>query len=85
MQLALLKQSNGKIVRPPAPVYTTLEGIYGLNLNRVLAGNSSPSVALSATSDLFDNVLKGNYLLPYQLPSYDDTLDATKKLIASMA
>jgi multiple sugar transport system substrate-binding protein len=85
LQLALLKQSNGKIVRPPAPVYTTLEGIYGLNLNRVLAGNSSPSVALSATSDLFDNVLKGNYLLPYQLPSYDDTLDATKKLIASMA
>jgi multiple sugar transport system substrate-binding protein len=85
LQLALLKQSNGKIVRPPAPVYTTLEGIYGLNLNRVLAGNSSPSVALSATSDLFDNVLKGNYLLPYQLASYDDTLDATKKLIASMA
>jgi multiple sugar transport system substrate-binding protein len=85
LQLALLKQSNGKIVRPPAPVYTTLEGIYGLNLNRVLAGNSSPSAALSATSDLFDNVLKGNYLLPYQLPSYDDTLDATKRLIASMA
>jgi multiple sugar transport system substrate-binding protein len=85
LQLALLKDANGKIVRPPAPVYTTLEGIYGLNLNRVLAGNSSPADALSSTSSLFQNVLAGNYMIPYSLPSYDDTLANTKALIASLA
>ena len=85
LQLSLLKDANGKAVRPPAPVYTTLEGIYGLNLNRVLAGNSSPSDALSQTSSLFQNVLAGNYMIPYALPSYDDTLANTKALIASLA
>ena len=44
VQLDLLRQSNGKIVRPPAPVYTTLEGIYGLNLNRVLAGSQTVAI-----------------------------------------
>ncbi|GAB0119147.1 extracellular solute-binding protein [Acidisoma sp. 7E03] len=85
LQLSLLRQSNGKIVRPPAPVYTTLEGIYGLNLNRVLAGSSSPQAALSSSSDLFENVLKGNYMIPYQLPSYDDTLANTQALIDKLA
>ncbi len=85
LQLDLLKQSNGKIVRPPAPVYTTLEGIYGLNLNRVLAGDSTPKQALATTSSLFENVLKGNFLIPYSLASYDDTLEATKKLIGSLS
>ena len=85
LQLSLMQNSNGKIVRPPAPVYTTLEGIYGLNLNRVLAGNSTPSEALSTTSSLFQNVLTGNYMIPYSLPSYDDTLANTKALIASLA
>ncbi len=85
LQLDLLKQSNGKIVRPPAPVYTTLEGIYGLNLNRALAGDSIPAKALATTSSLFENVLKGNFLIPYSLASYDDTLDATKKLIGTLS
>lgn len=85
LQLSLFKQSNGKAVRPPAPVYTTLEGIYGLNLNRVLAGSTTPAAALSATSDLFENVLKGNYMIPYALPSYDDTLANTRALIDKLA
>jgi multiple sugar transport system substrate-binding protein len=85
LQLSLLKQSNGKAVRPPAPVYTTLEGIYGLNLNRVLAGSATPKSTLAATSDLFENVLKGNYMIPYALPTYDDTLANTKALIDKLA
>jgi hypothetical protein len=30
-------------------------------------------------------VLKGNFMVPYKLASYDDTLDATKALIKSLA
>jgi len=85
VQLTALQQGNGKIARPPSPVYTTLEGIYGLNLNKVLAGELSAEDALGQTKSLFENVLKGNFLLPYKLESYDDTLDATKSLIASLA
>jgi multiple sugar transport system substrate-binding protein len=85
VQLASLRQGDGKIARPPSPVYTTLEGIYGLNLNKVLAGELSPADALSQTSALFTNVMKGNFLLPYKFESYNDTLDATKALLKSLA
>ena len=80
-----LQAGNGKIVRPPAPVYTTLEGIYGLNLNNTLSGAMSPEDCLKQTSSFFTNILKGNFLIPYNQPSFDDTLDATKALIKSLA
>jgi multiple sugar transport system substrate-binding protein len=85
VQLEALQQGNGKIARPPSPVYTTLEGIYGLNLNKVLAGDLSPKEALAETKSLFENVLKGNFLLPYKLESFNDTLDATKALMKALA
>jgi multiple sugar transport system substrate-binding protein len=72
-------------VRPPCPVYTTLEGIYGLNLNKVLSGELTPEQALKETSLFFQTILKGNFLIPYQQESYDDTLDATKALMVSLA
>lgn len=84
-QIADLKRGNGKIVRPPCPVYTTLEGIYGLNLNKVLSGDTAPDAALKDTESFFSNILTGNFLIPYKQPTYDDTLDATKALIASLA
>ena len=84
-QYAELKRGNGKIVRPPCPVYTTLEGIYGLNLNKALSGALTPEQALSDTSSYFTNILKGNFLIPYSQESYNDTLDATKELMASLA
>jgi multiple sugar transport system substrate-binding protein len=83
-QMADLERGNGKIVRPPCPVYTTLEGIYGLNLNKVLAGDLEPAAALKETSTFFETVLKGNFLIPYKQASFDDTLDATKSLMASL-
>ena len=83
-QIADLQRGNGKIVRPPCPVYTTLEGIYGLNLNKVLAGDLEPAQALKETSTFFSTILKGNFLIPYNQASYDDTLDATKRLMASL-
>ncbi|HEX4768330.1 MAG TPA: extracellular solute-binding protein [Lichenihabitans sp.] len=83
-QMADLQRGNGKIVRPPCPVYTTLEGIYGLNLNKVLAGDLEPAQALKDTQTFFSTILKGNFLIPYKQPSYDDTLEATKQLMASL-
>ncbi len=84
-QLVALQAGNGKIVRPPAPVYTTLEGIYGLNLNNALSGAMTPEECLKQTSSYFTNILKGNFLIPFSQPSFDDTLDATKALITSLA
>ncbi|WP_284164812.1 sugar ABC transporter substrate-binding protein [Frigidibacter sp. SD6-1] len=83
-QLGMLEAGNGKIARPPAPVYTTLEGILGLELNKVLIGSSTPEEALAQADTLFTNTLKGNFLIPYSYPSFDDTLEATKDLIASL-
>ena len=84
-QLKLMRQGNGKVARPPMPVYTTLEGIYGLQLNQVLNGALTADASLAATDTLFKNVLAGNFLIPYQLESYDDTLENTVKLIDSLA
>ena len=84
VQLTLMGQGNGKIVRPPMPIYTSLEGIYGLNINEVLAGSSTPEEALAATDTLWTNVLKGNFMIPYQGESYDDTMENTLALIESL-
>ncbi|MFV0385595.1 hypothetical protein, partial [Paracoccus sp. (in: a-proteobacteria)] len=83
-QLGMLQQGNGKIARPPAPVYTTLEGILGLALNKVLIGQNSPADALAEVETLFTNTMKGNFLIPYSFPSFEDTPEATAALIASL-
>ncbi len=80
-----MAQGNGKIVRPPMPIYSTLEGIYGLQINKVLAGAATPEQSLAETDTLWRNALTGNMLLPYQLESYDDTLENTIALIDSLA
>ena len=59
MQLKIMQQGNGKIVRPPAPGYTTLEGVYGLQLNQALSGGLSPEDALATTETLWTNILSG--------------------------
>ncbi|GIV69792.1 extracellular solute-binding protein [Caldilinea sp.] len=84
VQLELMRQGNGKIVRPPMPIYTSLEAIYGLNINQALSGSMTPEQALETTDTLFRNVLQGNFMLPYQFESYDDTLENTKRLIGEL-
>ena len=84
-QLKILRQGNGKIVRPPCPIYSTLEGIYGLQINKVLADSATSADSLKEADTLFRNALTGNMLMPYQLESYDDTLANTQKLIDSLA
>lgn len=81
----MLNGGDGKLARPPAPVYTTLEGILGLELNKVLIGQSTADEAMAQADALFTNTLKGNFLMPYPRPSFNDTLDSTKALIASLA
>ena len=84
-QLELMGQGDGKVVRPPMPIYTSLEGIYGLNLNQAISGAVTPEAALETTDTLFKNVLAGNMMIPYQMESYDDTLANTEALIASLS
>lgn len=84
-QLKLMRQGNGKIVRPSMPIYTTLEGIYGLRINEVLTGSISPEEGLKEAETLFGNVLEGNLLLPFQGDSYNDTLKNTIELMDSLA
>lgn len=84
-QLAMMDTGNGKIARPPSPVYTTLEGILGLELNKVLIGEQTADEAITQITSLFTNTLKGNFLMPYSLPDYDDTPEATAALITKLA
>lgn len=84
-QLEMMKLGNGKIARPPAPIYTSLEAVYGLQLNQAMTGTVTPEAALETTQTLFDNILKGNNMIPYSVDSFNDTLDATKELIKQLA
>jgi multiple sugar transport system substrate-binding protein len=85
VQMAMMQLGNGKIARPPVPTYSSLESIMGLELNRVISGGSSTKDALGEMKTLFSNVLKGNFMIPYKLASFNDTLQATEVLIKSMA
>ncbi len=84
-QLEMMRLGNGKVVRPPAPIYTSLEGVYGLNINQVMSDAMEPQAALDLTQTLFQNILSGNNMIPYNVESYDDTLENTKALIKSLS
>ena len=84
-QMEMMALGNGKIVRPPAPIYTSLEGVYGLQLNQAMTGSVSPEAALQVTDTLFTNILSGNQMIPYNVQSFDDTLDSTNALIKSLS
>ena len=83
-QLEMMRLGNGKVVRPPAPIYTSLEGVYGLNINQVMSDAMEPKAALDLTQTLFTNIMSGNNMIPYNVDSYDDTLENTKLLIESL-
>jgi hypothetical protein len=80
----MLEQGDGKLSRPGMQIYPALEGVYGLQLNKILLG-ADATKTLKETKSLFENLLSGNLLLPYKGKSTDDTLAKTKKLIASLA
>jgi multiple sugar transport system substrate-binding protein len=84
-QLFTLKEGDGKITRPPIPIYTTLEGFYGLQLNMVVAGMKPAKDALNEVQQQFELALKQNFFLPYPGESYDDTLANTEKLLKELS
>ena len=84
-QLEMMLLGDGKVVRPPVPIYTSLEAVYGLQINQAMTGTVEPEAALQTTQMLFDNILKGNQMIPYEVDSYDDTLEATIKLMDSLS
>jgi multiple sugar transport system substrate-binding protein len=85
VQRSMMSQGNGKIARPPVPGYTALEGVLGLQLNQFISAGADVAAGLNQTNELFKNILAANFLLPYKQESTDDTLDAAKALIQSLA
>jgi multiple sugar transport system substrate-binding protein len=85
VQMEMMKLGNGKIVRPPMPIYTSLEAVYGLQINSVMADAATPDAALQLTDTLFKNILSGNQMIPYNVQSYDDTMDNTLALIKKLS
>jgi len=77
--------ASGKIARPDMPIYVTIEGIYGLYLNKALAGAMTVSDALNTANSFIENLLKQNYYIPWKQESYDDTLDNCVKLMKSLS
>ncbi|HDK26833.1 MAG TPA: sugar ABC transporter substrate-binding protein [Candidatus Atribacteria bacterium] len=80
-----IEHANGKLSRPPVNVYSTLEGFYGLSLNKALGGLVTPERALADTQSQFELVLKQNSLIPFKAESYDDTMENLVKLIKKLS
>jgi len=84
VQYAMMKQGNGKVARPPVPGYTALESVLGLALNQLLSSDEDASSILARTNQLFESILKGNLMIPYQRDSYDDTLENAGLLVQKL-
>ena len=76
---------SGKIVRPTVPIYVTLEGFYGLYLNKAVAGEMSPKDALDTANNMIEMTLKKNMYIPYKIESYNDTLENCIKLMKELS
>jgi multiple sugar transport system substrate-binding protein len=83
LQLKMMQQGNGKVSRPGMMIYPALEGVYGLQLNKILLG-ADVKKTLTETNSMFTNILAGNLLLPFKGVGYNDTFANTQKLIASL-
>ena len=81
----LANNANGKVSRPPIPIYFTLEGLYGQTLNQVLAGQMTPEAALKSVQSTFKVILDNNQYIPWKQASYADTIQNTKTLMATLA
>jgi len=76
---------SGKIVRPGMPLYVTLEGVYGLYLNKALAGGMSPSEALDTANSFMKTLLERNFYIPWKAESYNDTLENSIELMKRLS
>ena len=51
----MIKNSNGKVSRPHMVLYPSLEGMYGLQLNKALAGHVTPEQAMEEAQIQFED------------------------------
>ncbi len=84
-QLKVMESGNGKAVRPPIPIYYTLEGLYGTALNQMIRGVMTPSATARNVESEFKSVLGDDSYLPYVGLSYNDTLSKTAQLLNGLA
>jgi multiple sugar transport system substrate-binding protein len=85
VQLYMSKYSDGKVSRPHMVLYPTMEGFYGLEINKVLAGQLTASDAMKEAQQQFEIILKQNYYLPFQGKSYDDSVQKAVELIKTLS
>ncbi|KPJ87997.1 MAG: hypothetical protein AMS17_06870 [Spirochaetes bacterium DG_61] len=85
VQLYMAKYSDGKVSRPHMVLYPTLEGFYGLQINKALAGQLTPKQTLHEAQSQFEIIMKQNYYLPYKGQSYDDNVEKAKQLIKELS
>jgi multiple sugar transport system substrate-binding protein len=77
--------ASGKYTRPCMPHYFTLEGLYGLQLNKAVDAKITPEEALATTELEWTNVLtQSGYLPTPVIPSYHDTLERTIELMQKL-
>jgi multiple sugar transport system substrate-binding protein len=79
--------ATGKLVRPCMPMYYTLEGLYGPELNKAMGGVETPNVAVANVQSAFKNILGLNGYIPPPaiIPSYNDTLDNCETLMKQLS
>lgn len=84
-QLKVMEQGNGKAVRPPIPIYYSLEGLYGTALNQMIRSKLTPTGAAQSVESEFKSVLGDDGYLPYVGPMYNDSLANTSALLTQLA
>jgi multiple sugar transport system substrate-binding protein len=85
VQLIMLQHADGKVSRPHMPVYPSLEGFYGLQLNSALSGDKTPEEAMKDVQTQWEVILKQNLYIPYVAESYNDIIENTLSLISELS
>ena len=78
-QLVGIETGNGKISRARrTDLHDAGEHLRPQPQQGAQRQHESPEHCAKETAMLWTNVLKGNFMIPYQLESYDDTVDAPR-------
>ena len=88
IQLRMAEFTDGKTARPHVPIYPSLEGVYGLNINRALAGELSPAQALENIETQFQTILQQNYYVPPEnmsIPQSDESWERSLEVIERLS
>jgi len=78
--------TSGKVPRPCMPLYYTLEGLYGPELNKALGGSETAAQALTNVNTAWTTILSEDGYIPPPavIPSYDDSISNIVALIQKL-